>query len=596
MGTEAPVEPGERMGRYTVERVLGDGGFAAVVLARHDVLHSLHALKLLHAEHAARPGIRERFLAEGRILAQLRHPNLVRVSDIVEDATRVALVMEFVEGRTLAGLIEGGPLPPAAALALMDGILAGIHHAHEHGIVHRDLKPENVIVVDDHGTPRPVVLDFGIAKIGDGERGRVEAGDLRKTSVGTRMGTPQYMSPEQIASSAEVDRRSDVFALGAILVELLVGEPAFQGSTTTEILLAISRGEVRGLDRIADPGLRAIATRALAPRPEDRFPDAAAFRAALSAEPALPPAREARQTLADTLAHRAPPERHRDGRGASDGAAPGALDAGPTPATPPAVLPASTSPAPATPPARRAAPVTPWLLLGCLGVGVGAVMAVAALVVWLVLDPWAASALGLGPRTPEPLTSTATEDIAPEAPGSPAGASSASDGSATVSGPDATSGSPGGASAPDGGVGATDGPSTPALAPPPLSPAPSPGTTTPAQPAPAPSAPKPPAPRPPPSKPSPPAPPAPPSDDELVRDAWRAVGPQVRACAAVQTNGAAKVWKISVQFGRNGNPTAVTVSGLSPDPPLAACLEQAARGVAAGRLSAPVRRVFTVRF
>ncbi|MCB9681937.1 MAG: serine/threonine protein kinase [Alphaproteobacteria bacterium] len=282
MAAGGVLQPGDHLGRYVVERMLGAGTFAAVYLVRHEVLRSQHAIKLLDARWLTHASIRERFLSEGRILAQLRHPNLVAVTDVVEDGPeRVGLVMAYVPGPTLADVIaQRGPLPVGVALQLLRRLADGLHHVHEAGIVHRDLKPDNVVVVDGEGGPQPVILDFGIAKILADTVLDATRGDGTRASV--RLGTPQYMSPEQIEASHAVDRRTDVFALGAILYEVLLGRPAFTGATATEVMYRVTQGAYGIPDELPLP-LASIVRRALAVDPADRYPTARAFRDALDA-------------------------------------------------------------------------------------------------------------------------------------------------------------------------------------------------------------------------------------------------------------------------------------------------------------------------
>ncbi len=274
------LEPGDIIGSYEVVRPIGDGGFASVYLVRHSVLRSQHAVKMLDPRWLADGAMRDRFLAEGRILAQLSHPNLVNVTDvIVEFPERVGLVMAYVEGPSLAKrLSHAGRLGVAEAATILRGVLAGVQHAHEARVVHRDLKPDNILLVPGDDGPRAVVVDFGIAKVLDGAE--VDASLKQRTRVQTRMGTPGYMSPEQVEATHSVDARTDIFALGAILYEMVSGRPAFDGRTTSEILFRVSQADHADLEAVPEP-VRAIVARALALEPEDRFPTATAFREAL---------------------------------------------------------------------------------------------------------------------------------------------------------------------------------------------------------------------------------------------------------------------------------------------------------------------------
>jgi predicted ATPase len=209
--------PGTTLGgRYLVDTVLGRGGFATVYAARHLQLGSRHAIKVLHA--GAKDDQRGRLLAEGRLQARLNHPNVVRVTDLVELPDGVALVMDQIDGETLMERLERGPLGRSEALQLIEGVLEGAVAAHALGLVHRDLKPSNILLTAD-GCPK--IADFGLARANDpAARGAV-------TQAGIGLGSPGYMAPEAYLDVASVDARADVFALGAILYELLAGERAF---------------------------------------------------------------------------------------------------------------------------------------------------------------------------------------------------------------------------------------------------------------------------------------------------------------------------------------------------------------------------------
>lgn len=289
------MRDGDTVGAYVIERRIGGGTFADVWLARHGVLRSRHAIKLLDPQWVAHPMMRDRFLSEGRILAQLRHPALVAVTDVLDvPPDRIGLVMEFVDGGTLADRIAGGALPRGVAVALVADILDGMHHAHEAGVIHRDLKPENILVVDRPDRPHAVVVDFGIAKVLAGAD--VDASLAVGTRAQTRMGTPRYMSPEQIESSHAVDRRSDVFSIGAILFEMLLGRVAFPGETATEVMYNVTRGAMNPATGLPGP-LRAVVEQALAVSPAARFATCADFRAALlRADADSPPPRTAGPT------------------------------------------------------------------------------------------------------------------------------------------------------------------------------------------------------------------------------------------------------------------------------------------------------------
>ena len=289
-------------GRYEIVGLIGSGAMAAVYRTRHVGLGSLHAVKILDAALATDPALKERFLDEGRIQAQLgQHPNIVAVTEIVTDPVP-GLVLELVTGGGLDQRIaaRGGQPGGPDDIALMLPILAGVGHAHAHGVVHRDLKPENILlhISPAGGDPIPKVADFGIAKVL--QESSLSAGGKNPTRAGARMGTAVYMSPEQVKGADQVDARSDIFALGAILYELVVGRAAFATGSEYESMHRIVQGTfappaevVAGLD----PRLAAVIQRALQPDPARRYPDCAAFATELaavvgtgSAHPTIPPA------------------------------------------------------------------------------------------------------------------------------------------------------------------------------------------------------------------------------------------------------------------------------------------------------------------
>jgi serine/threonine-protein kinase len=280
------VQPGDFIDRYRIERLLGEGGMAQVWLGTHAILASRHAIKVLRPELAAVESLRDRFLAEGRIAAQIRHPNIVDVTDVVVAPGVAGLVMEYVEGATLEDVLEarGAPLTAAECVTLLLPVLDGVDEAHAFGVVHRDLKPANVLVARDRrGRLRPVVLDFGIAKLA--EHTRVVHTTRMPTQDGTRMGTPAFMSPEQVRATARVDHRTDVFALGAILYQCATGLLPFSGESDFETMQAIVAGRYTPPEQAhpdVHPRLADVIRTALALRPEDRFADCGAFSAALA--------------------------------------------------------------------------------------------------------------------------------------------------------------------------------------------------------------------------------------------------------------------------------------------------------------------------
>ena len=262
-------------GRYELQDVAGSGGMSSVYRARDTVLERTVAIKILHEHFSDDPEYVERFRREARALAQLNHPNIVTVIDRGEFEGRQFIVFEHVEGENLKQLIEReGQLPVDRALALMHQVARGLAFAHDHGVVHRDVKPHNVLI-DEDGVAK--VTDFGIARSLDPADGLTETGTL--------LGTSEYIAPEQ-ASGARVDERSDQYSLAAVLYELLTGEPPYTGDNFMAVAMKHIQEPVPSVREArpdVSPRLDAIIARAMAKRPEDRFPSTEAMVAALEA-------------------------------------------------------------------------------------------------------------------------------------------------------------------------------------------------------------------------------------------------------------------------------------------------------------------------
>jgi serine/threonine-protein kinase len=281
------LSPGNVIERYEVERELGGGGMARVYKVRHVALGSVHALKVLDPELVGNAELRARFLDEGRIQARLRHPNILVITDVVVAPGVAGLVMDYLEGESLDKYLANARRPPDAdeVRDIFRQVLAAMEFAHEHGVIHRDLKPSNIFLEQVHGRRVVRVLDFGIAKV-SGAEGRPV------TRTGSRMGTPQYMSPEQIRSAEDVTVRSDIFSLGVTLYELATAQPCFQGESDFTIMEKITRAEFVPPDVVhpgLEPGLRAAILRAMDVEPERRFASCREFSAALGAEAPAPP-------------------------------------------------------------------------------------------------------------------------------------------------------------------------------------------------------------------------------------------------------------------------------------------------------------------
>jgi eukaryotic-like serine/threonine-protein kinase len=261
--------------RYRVEREIGAGGMATVYLAQ-DLRHQRRvALKVLRPELAAVIGA-DRFLAEIRTTAGLQHPNIAPLFDSGESDGQLFYVMPYVEGETLRGrLSREKQLPIADAVRIASEVASALDYAHRHGIVHRDIKPENILLHDG----RALVADFGIALAVT-----TAAGGTRMTETGMSLGTPSYMSPEQAMGEREITPRADVYALGAVLYEMLAGEPPFTGPTAQAIVARVVTGTPMSLreQRPTVPvHVEAATFTALQRLPADRFATAADFATAL---------------------------------------------------------------------------------------------------------------------------------------------------------------------------------------------------------------------------------------------------------------------------------------------------------------------------
>ncbi|MBN2343358.1 MAG: serine/threonine protein kinase [Deltaproteobacteria bacterium] len=271
--------------KYLIEELLGEGGMGHVYRARHIMMGKPFAIKLIHAELAHVDEIAKRFQREARSSSLLTHPNCISVTDFGEygDAPnrQLFLAMELLEGEELdQRLSREKALSPVKAVNVISQVLKGLGHAHEQGVIHRDLKPENIFLTPlEDGTELVKILDFGIAKMADGGS---DADNLTKTGV--VFGTPKYLSPEQ-ALGDKIDHRADLYAVGVILFEMLVGQPPFKGKTAMDIMSAHLTAEP---PKLTDFGpfpkeLQRIITKAMAKKPDQRYANAAEFLAAVEA-------------------------------------------------------------------------------------------------------------------------------------------------------------------------------------------------------------------------------------------------------------------------------------------------------------------------
>ncbi len=239
-----PLTPNTKLGSYEILSPIGAGGMGEVYRARDNKLGREVAIKVLPEEFTQHPQKLARFEREARLLATLNHPGIATLYGVEEFETKPFLVMELVEGETLAERIARGPLPVDEALTLSQQIAEAVEAAHEKGVIHRDLKPAN-IKVDPEGHIK--VLDFGLAKafadeVPDGELSASPTLSRDATRAGVILGTAAYMSPEQ-AKGKTVDKRTDIFSFGIVLYEMLTGKKAFAGEDVSEVLASIIKTE-----------------------------------------------------------------------------------------------------------------------------------------------------------------------------------------------------------------------------------------------------------------------------------------------------------------------------------------------------------------
>jgi eukaryotic-like serine/threonine-protein kinase len=259
--------------RYELGRPIGSGGMARVYEAFDRVLHRRVAVKVVRDDLGVGPVERERLLREARSAASFTHANAVAVYDTGEHEGKPFIVMELVEGTDLGEVLQAGPMDPDRVVDIAAQFLAALGAAHASGLVHRDIKPSNILLPDEGGVK---LADFGIAK-------GLQDASATLTATGQIIGTPRYLSPEQVGGQP-ADPRSDVYASGVVLYEMLAGHPPFDAPTPLAVALAHQRDQPPPLDEARpglDPHLVAVVDRALDKEPDRRFADAAALRAAL---------------------------------------------------------------------------------------------------------------------------------------------------------------------------------------------------------------------------------------------------------------------------------------------------------------------------
>jgi tRNA A-37 threonylcarbamoyl transferase component Bud32 len=285
-------------GKYHIMQLLGEGGMGRVYLGEHVIIGRPVAVKFLHAELTTNEEIVRRFYREAQSAAAIRHKNVIDVLDVgMSPEGEPFLVMEYLQGEALSDMLARvSTVDLPTACGILEPALIALQAAHDQGIVHRDLKPENIFLAHQPGeAPQVKLIDFGISKINEA------MGQTKLTRDGSLLGTPEYMSPEQARGAADLDHRSDLYAMGVILYEMLVGERPFVGESYSELLMAVLTSEPRPPHDVnpefPDEAAEVIGP-ALAREPEDRFQSATEMLAALRAMPGF----ESRQQQLTMLA------------------------------------------------------------------------------------------------------------------------------------------------------------------------------------------------------------------------------------------------------------------------------------------------------
>lgn len=271
----------EQLGPYIILGKLAAGGMATVYVAKHSRLENAVGLKVLHPHYQADEKLRIRFVDEAKIQANLRHPNILQVQDILELPDASAMVMELLAGCALDSYYHkvGRPLPLPRLFGLFLPLLDALSHAHDQGVVHRDLKPSNVFLHCQTDVVVPKLMDFGIAKL------QRQALESQVTAAGAMLGTPQYMAPEQFEDSSKVDARADQFAIGVMLYEATVGAIPFAGENVAEVMKGIlTKAPVppHVIDEGFPPALEAVIMRCLEKQREARYGSVKELRDALA--------------------------------------------------------------------------------------------------------------------------------------------------------------------------------------------------------------------------------------------------------------------------------------------------------------------------
>jgi serine/threonine-protein kinase len=272
------------LGRYRIDDRIGEGAMAEVFRAYDTGIDRVVAIKALKAEYRSNPELSRRFVREATAAGTLNHAHIATIHDVGEADGTAYIAMELVSGQPLDEVIEThGRIAFERVLALGIQMADALAYAHARGIVHRDVKPSNILISADGRTAK--LLDFGVARIGEADPATGDP-QLLRTQAGQMIGTPRYMSPEQALGLA-VDHRSDLFSLGVVLYEMLIGKPAFQGATLATLMLQIAQAEPEPIGELVSDcpkGLRFIIEKLLSKKPEKRFVDGEQLAHALRRE------------------------------------------------------------------------------------------------------------------------------------------------------------------------------------------------------------------------------------------------------------------------------------------------------------------------
>jgi serine/threonine protein kinase len=277
----------QRIGDYQILNELGSGGMGRVYRVRNVISDRIEAMKILLPDLAGRQELAARFLREIKLMAALNHPNIAALRTAFTFENQLVMIMEYVEGKTVASILEHGPIPPADAVNYIEQVLSALSYAHQQHVIHRDIKPANMML-----TPQGVIklMDFGIARAGD---------EHTLTMTGTTLGSLGYMSPEQVKGEA-TDARSDLYSVGVSLYEMLTGQRPFRAESDYSIMTAHVKEMPKPLTDL-EPGLPTalndIIFMAIAKDPNKRFQSADAFRNALSTVKLAPAAAPAAQPV-----------------------------------------------------------------------------------------------------------------------------------------------------------------------------------------------------------------------------------------------------------------------------------------------------------